>query len=209
MGQVEEKTDEKIEDIADPISDIMEKVEDKVEEEVKEATEESKDKKEKDKTKKEDKKDKEKKEKDTKDTEKKKKGKKKPVKKKSPVIVVSALIILAVLLLIGGIFALRKKNASIVGVWEYKLTKDDNSILKDETREFTFREDGTMQADSYVSGLLYFTSTGTYEIKNGNLYCTLDKTGETTEVDYEIKGGKLIFHNKSGHDTIFTKKETE
>ena len=179
MGQVEEKTEEKIED--------------KVEEEVKEATEESKDKK----------------EKDTKDTEKKKKGKKKPVKKKSPVIVVSALIILAVLLLIGGIFALRKKNASIVGVWEYKLTKDDNSILKDETREFTFREDGTMQADSYVSGLLYFTSTGTYEIKNGNLYCTLDKTGETTEVDYEIKGGKLIFHNKSGHDTIFTKKETE
>ena len=200
MGQVEEKTDEKIEDIADPISDIMEKVEDKVEEEVKEATEESKDKKEKDK---------EKKEKDTKDTDKKKKDKKKPVKKKSPVIVVSALIILAVLLLIGGIFALRKKNASIVGVWEYKLTKEDNSILKDETREFTFREDGTMQADSYVSGLLYFTSTGTYEIKNGNLYCTLDKTGETTEVDYEIKGGKLIFHNKSGHDTVFTKKETE
>lgn len=185
MGQVEEKTDEKIE------------------EEVKEATEESKDKK-------EDKKDKEKKEKDTKDTEKKKKNKKKTAKKKkSPVIVVSALIILAVLLLIGGIFALRKKNASIVGVWEYKLTKDDNSILKDETREFTFREDGTMQADSYVSGLLYFTSTGTYEIKNGNLYCTLDKTGETTEVDYEIKGGKLIFHNKSGHDTVFTKKETE
>ncbi len=176
MGQVEEKTDEKIE------------------EEVKEATEESKDKK----------------EKDTKDTEKKKKNKKKTAKKKkSPVIVVSALIILAVLLLIGGIFALRKKNASIVGVWEYKLTKDDNSILKDETREFTFREDGTMQADSYVSGLLYFTSTGTYEIKNGNLYCTLDKTGETTEVDYEIKGGKLIFHNKSGHDTVFTKKETE
>ena len=180
MGQVEEKTEEK------------------VEEEVKEATEESKDKKEK-----------EKKEKDTKDTEKKKKGKKKPVKKKSPVIVVSVLIILAVLLLIGGIFALRKKNASIVGVWEYKLTKDDNSIFKDESHEFTFREDGTMQADSYVNGFLYYTSTGTYEIKNGNLYCTLDKTGETTEVDYEIKDGKLIIHDKSGHDTIFTKKETE
>ena len=208
MGQVEEKTDEKIEDIADPIGDIMEKVEENVEEEVEEASEEpEKDDKEDEKKSEEDKK--EKKEKDTKDSEKKKKDKKNPAKKRSSAIIVSALILLAVLLLIGGVFALRKMRGSIVGSWEYKLTESDNSVLKNASQEFVFNEDGTMQANSYVNGIIFYTTTGTYEIKNGKLYCTLDKTGETSEAEFKLKGDKLIFYNKSGEEQVFLKKDTK
>ena len=113
--------------------------------------------------------------------------------KKSPA---GALLkILAALVVIGGlvcIFVFTGLKNDIVGTWEY--IPENNKNLR---MVFEFTDDGVIEAKSYMNNLLVYYDKGTYSVKSGYLICNWEGQGEVPQVEYEVKGDKLIFDNEN------------
>ena len=111
--------------------------------------------------------------------------------------IVKVLIALAAIGGLVAVFVFTGLKNDIVGKWEY--VPENNSNVR---MVFEFKDDGVVEARSYMNNLLNFYDKGTYTTKSGYLSCNWEGQGEVSEVEYEVKDDKLTFVKKG---QVFTR----